>query len=68
MRSTWNAERLLLGKLLTDARIEYYRARGWYSAELREMRRERNRKRMERQALREGNFLKQDGRLIYSPL
>jgi len=72
MRSSWNETRMLLRGPLTDKRIEYYRERGWYSAEFREARRgliaSQNAKRQEREARREGNFLVfSDGRQIYSP-
>lgn len=71
MRSTWDPDRLLIRGPLTDRKIDEYLRRGWYSAEVRQMRRERNEKRMARwqeREKRDGNFLKaSDGRLIYAP-
>lgn len=65
-------DRMMLRGPLTDRKIAKYAREGWYSNELREFRRERNAKRLAkrqaREAIREGNFIKQDGRLIYSPL
>jgi hypothetical protein len=52
---------------LTDRQIERYAKAGWYSAEVREMRRERIAKRKAQQAAREGSFFKLDSRLIYAP-
>lgn len=64
IRSRWVANPR--GKPLTDRRIEFYKKRGFYSAELRQARKElQDRKRMKRL----GNFITAaDGRQVYSPL
>lgn len=68
LKSSWNPGRFLVGKKLTDRRIEQYRKAGWYSEEFREARRELMAKNRVKRAVREGSFLKQqDGRLIYAP-
>lgn len=70
LRSTWNESKILLRGKLTDRKIEYYRKRGFYSNEFREMRRDLWMKRKsKRDDNRIGNFVKTgDGRLIYSPI
>lgn len=55
---------IVTGKL-TDQKIERYRRDGWYSEGFRQARREFQAK---RKAKREGNFVSNEGRLIYSPL
>lgn len=63
IRSTWNPARLTLRGPLTDRKIERYQRQGWYSAEFKKARRDR-------QAVqrREGNWLHTtDGRMVYSP-
>lgn len=52
IKSTWNEIKLLMRGPLTDKRIEQYRKAGWYSAELKEARRERNAKRMVKREMR----------------
>lgn len=57
--------------LLTDRKIEQYRREGFYSPEWRAARREiwaKRQKKREPKENRDGNFLKIDGRLIYSPI
>ena len=68
IRPSWNEAQLMRKGKLTDKRIEYYRKRGYYSAEYRQARKKKQelksfRKNMERQ----GNFIVDDGRMIYSP-
>lgn len=65
--STWNVGKLVRGAKLTDKRISFYAKRGWYSAEFRNARRELMRGKQARQSKREGSFLNDGGRLIYSP-
>lgn len=67
IRSSWNAARILARGPLTDRAIEKYRAAGWYSPELKQARRDLNEKRRLKQAVRSGNFISDNGRLIYSP-
>lgn len=62
LRSPSLAGLIVRGKL-TDRQIERYREAGWYSNEIRELRRERAKRR------RFGNFVRNDdGSLIYSPI
>lgn len=70
LRSGWNPSAFLIGKPLTDKKIAEYERRGYYSAELREARAELQRRKKAKRELREhrsGEFIKRDGRLIYSP-
>jgi len=67
VKSRW--PKAQVGLKLTDKRIEFYRKHGYYSAEIRQARRElwemRERR---RDAKRVGNFLQSEsGSLIYSP-
>lgn len=65
LRSSWRPERLIVRGPLTDAMIEKYRQRGYYSAEFKRARREHMAKKA---AKRNGNFVEVDGRPVYSPL
>ena len=56
----------IVGKPLTDRRIEYYEKRGWYEAENKAARKKRAEERAARQQ-RKGNFVQRDGRMIYCP-
>jgi ethanolamine ammonia-lyase large subunit len=58
----------IVGAPLTDKKIAHYKTAGWYSDQVRQLRRERNAKRMAAKLEREGNFLLSSGRLIYNPL
>ena len=58
----------IVGKPLTDRKINHYAAQGWYSKEVRDYRRERNARAMAKKQEREGNFVLSSGRLIYNPL
>jgi len=56
---------------LTDRKIEQYRKLGYYSESFREARHDLMEMKKARRTAREerdGNFLKVDGRLVYSPL
>lgn len=70
IRSGWKPERFIVRKLLTDKQIEKYRRMGFYSAEFKQARKElqdmRKRRRDERR--RDGNFVRDGDRLIFSPL
>lgn len=71
IRSTWNANHLLIKGKLTDRKIEKYAQAGWYSDSFRAARREmfeRRKMKREQREKRSGNFLEVDGRLVYSPL
>lgn len=54
----------IVGKPLSDRKIEQYLASGWYSADQKLARKERAEKKKNR---RRGNFDDRDGRLIYNP-
>lgn len=56
----------IIGQPLTDKRIAHYEARGYYSAEFREARRQHMAKKSK--VRRAGNFMTlEDGRMVYSP-
>lgn len=68
IRSSWNMTAMLIRGPLTDRKIEKYRAKGWYSAEFRQARRDKmEKRRIENHVRRVSNFFEEDGRLIYSP-
>jgi hypothetical protein len=67
MRGSWNATRMLVRGRLTDRKINYYSKRGWYANEFRAARRELMANKKARREKREGNFISDRGRLIYSP-
>lgn len=62
----------IVGKPLSDKRINHYQSAGWYSAEAKFARREAAKMRAENKARknrRSGNFeIAEDGRMIYKPL
>lgn len=63
----WKDERFLVGKPLTDHKINRYEKRGFYSEEFRQQRKDYQAKKKGR--VRSGNFIKaDDGRFIYSPI
>jgi hypothetical protein len=66
IRPSWNETRLLIGKPLTDRKIDRYQKLGYYSDELRQRRSEfQAKKRLKRR----GNFIEStSGSLIYNPL
>jgi len=69
IRTSWNPTRLLIRGKLTDKAIEKYRAKGWYSQEFKDARRELMLKKQSKRANRDGSYLiADDGRMIYSPL
>lgn len=69
IRSAWSQTRLLVRGKLTDRKIEKYMAEGWYSQEVKDMRRERQARRNAKKMKRDGSFLiAADGRKIYSPI
>ena len=63
LRSSWKPEKLLARGPLTDKQIDRYAKVGWYSAEFKKARLEI----MKAKERRDGNFLLQDGRMIFSP-
>ena len=67
IRSAWNGSMLTRGKRLTDSVITKRAKQGWYSEELKTLRRERWQKRIAKAAKREGNFELREGRMIYKP-
>lgn len=67
IKSSWNAEKLLMRGPLTDRKIEEYQQRGYYSPEYRQARRELMERKKASQEKRIGNFLMVDGRMVYSP-
>jgi hypothetical protein len=68
LRGSWNESRLLMGKRLTDRRIGQYQKRGYYTEAFRQARRELMERKRGNRIQREGNFVEQNGRMIYSPL
>jgi hypothetical protein len=72
IRSAWNESLMILKGPLTDRAIDRYQRQGWYSAEMKQARKERQEKKEARRARaqkREGAFLvMNDGRKVYSPL
>lgn len=66
--SSWNVSRLIVKGELTDRKIKQYQKRGWYSQEFKDARKEFLAKKANRRAKRDGSFLSEGGRLIYSPL
>lgn len=72
IRIGWNVTRMLRRGPLTDRQIEKYRREGWYSSELKEARREMLARREARRSgggpVREGNFVRVEGKLVYSPV
>jgi len=58
----------IVGKPLTDRKIAKYEAQGYYSAAVRQARRERREAAQKARAKRVGSFLEVEGRLIYSPV
>ena len=67
IRSGWNPQAILMGKPLSDRKIAEYQKRGWYSAEYRAACRDLMVKKKAKQLERDGSFIKDGGRLIYSP-
>lgn len=67
IRSGWNISMLVRRGYLTDKKIAEYEKAGWYSAAFRDARRELMQKKAAKRMKREGNFLNDGGRLIYSP-
>jgi hypothetical protein len=67
VRSGWNESAFILRGQLTDRQIDKYQQAGWYSEDYRKNRREFQARRQEKRLLRDGSFLKDGGRLIYSP-
>lgn len=77
VRNAWNPEKMARRGVLTDKRIRHYIKLGYYTAEFKEARRKLMQRKvahikMNRAAdtfieKRIGNFIEQDGRLIYSP-
>lgn len=65
--SGWNESRLAMRGRLTDRKIGEYRKRGWYSEDFKAARRDMMARKEAKRAKREGNFLNDGGRLIYSP-
>lgn len=70
VRSAWNAEKLLRRGKLTDAQIARYERKGWYDPDFKEARRAMMARRKARrdEGQREGNYVRRDGRLVYSPI
>jgi len=66
IRSAWNPAKLSVRRRLTDKQIEKYQKLGYYSAEIKQARRDLAKLR-ENKKTRVGNFLHGDGGLIYSP-
>jgi len=61
---------MMVRRPLTDKKIASYESRGFYSPEFREARRElmaRKAAKAAKYQQRQGNFIKIDGRLVYSP-
>ncbi len=67
VKPAWNENRLLRRGKLTDKAIKKYMQLGYYSAELREARKELQRKKQARRDKREGNFDVREGRMIFNP-
>lgn len=67
VKPSWNTTNMLVRGKLTDRKIAEYEKRGWYSQEFREARRELMAKKTAKTLKREGSFLKDGDRLIYSP-
>ena len=67
IRPSWNVAALLRGKKLTDKRIRHYRELGYYDPAFQQARREFWEKKQARRTMRDGNFDKVDGRLIFRP-
>lgn len=67
VRSSWKESMFLMKGPLTDKQIEKYAAKGYYSEEYRSARRQLIEHKKQKQQEREGNFLLQEGRMIYAP-
>lgn len=65
VRSAWNESALIKGKILTDKKILKYENLGFYSAEYRQLRKD---KMAARKMKRRGNFVELDGAWIYCPI
>lgn len=65
VRSGWNEAQMLIRGPLTDKKIARYQKRGFYTAEFKE---ERRKYAAQKRVKRRGNFIENEGRLIYSPL
>lgn len=67
IRSGWNVAALIMRGPLTDRKIDAYAKRGYYADDFRAARRELWEKKAAARSKREGNFERQDGRLIFRP-
>lgn len=67
VKSGWRESALIMRGPLTDRKIEQYRKEGWYSENHRNNRREFQAKQRENAKFRDGNFLRDGDRMIYSP-
>jgi len=64
VRGGWQVHNMSRRGYLTDKQIDYYASQGFYSEEFREARRRHH----EKKRSRSGNWVTQEGRLIYSPM